>query len=140
MRLLLSLKFADNLPEYKTNYHYQMQGFIYGLLEKSSQFSQLHNKKGYKFFCFSNIFSSSGSNDNTDIRYLIISSPSRDFVRYVSMMLIKIKERKDRVSIGNMQLMIDDVRIFETKLKPPFTLITGTPIIIRISRRKVPKI
>ena len=116
-----------------------MQGFIYGLLEKSSQFSQLHNKKGYKFFCFSNIFSSSGSNDNTDIRYLIISSPSRDFVRYVSMMLIKIKERKDRVSIGNMQLMIDDVRIFETKLKPPFTLITGTPIIIRISRERYQK-
>jgi CRISPR-associated endoribonuclease Cas6 len=77
-----------------------MQGFIYGLLEKSSQFSQLHDKKGYKFFCFSNIFSPSGSNDNTDIRYIIISSPNRDFVRYVSMMLIKIKERKDRVSIA----------------------------------------
>jgi CRISPR/Cas system endoribonuclease Cas6 (RAMP superfamily) len=94
------------------------------VLRKSSQFSQLHDKKGYKFFCFSNIFSPSGSNDNTGIRYIIISSPNRDFVRYVSMMLIKIKERKDRVSIGNMQLMIDDVRIFETKLKPPFTLIT----------------
>ena len=46
MRLLLSLKSADNLVEYKTNYHYQIQEFIYGLLEKSSQFSQLHNKKG----------------------------------------------------------------------------------------------
>ena len=139
MRLLLSLKSADNLVEYKTNYHYQMQGFICGLLEKSSQFSQLHDKKGYKFFCFSNIFSPSGSNDNTGIRYIIISSPNRDFVRYVSTMLIKIKERKDRVSIGNMQLMIDDVRIFETKLKPPFTLITGTPIIIRISRERYQK-
>jgi len=139
MRLLLSLKSADNLVEYKTNYHYQMQGFICGLLEESSQFSQLHDKKGYKFFCFSNIFSPSGSNDNTDIRYIIISSPSRDFIRYVSMMLIKIKERKDRVSIGNMQLMIDDVRIFETKLKPPFTLITGTPIIMRISRERYQK-
>jgi CRISPR/Cas system endoribonuclease Cas6 (RAMP superfamily) len=41
----LSLKSADNLVEYKTNYHYQIQEFIYGLLEKSSQFSQLHNKK-----------------------------------------------------------------------------------------------
>ena len=38
-----------------------------------------------------------------------------------------------------MQLMIDDVRIFETKLKPPFTLITGTPIIMRISRERYQK-
>ena len=38
-----------------------------------------------------------------------------------------------------MQLMIDDARIFETKLKPPFTLITGTPIIMRISRERYQK-
>lgn len=139
MRLLLSLKSADNLLEYKTNYHYHLQGFIYGLLENSSQFSQLHNKKGYKFFCFSNIFSPSGSNDNTDIRYIIISSPSRDFARYVSSMLTKMKERKDHVSIGKMQLMIDNIQIFETELRPPFTLITGTPIIMRISRERYQK-
>jgi CRISPR-associated endoribonuclease Cas6 len=54
-------------------------------------------------------------------------------------MLINIKEHKDRVNIGKMQLMIDDVRIFETKLKPPFTLITGTPIIMRISRERYQK-
>jgi CRISPR-associated endoribonuclease Cas6 len=117
MRLLLSLKSIDITQRQETDYHYQLQSFIYSLLENSVQFLQLHNKKGYKFFCFSNIFSPSGSNDNTDIRYIIISSPSRDFVRYISSMLINIKEHKDRVNIGKMQLMIDDVRIFETKLK-----------------------
>lgn len=90
MRLLLSLKSIDTEQRQETDYHYQLQSFIYSLLENSVQFSQLHDKKGYKFFCFSNIFSPSGSNDNTDIRYVIISSP-RDFVRYVSVMLIKIR-------------------------------------------------
>jgi len=118
----LSLKSGDKLSGRETNYHYHLQGFIYGLLKNSSQFLQLHNKKGYKFFCFSNIFSPQGSNENMNIRYIIMSSPSRDFVRYVSSMLTKMKERKDPISIGKLQLTIDDLRIFDTKLKPPLTL------------------
>ena len=93
--IALKSQVIDTEQRQETDYHYQLQSFIYSLLENSAQFSQLHDKKGYKFFCFSNIFSPSGSNDNTDIRYIIISSPSRDFVRYVSMMLIKIKERQE---------------------------------------------
>jgi len=54
-------------------------------------------------------------------------------------MLKKIKESKDTINIGKLQLMIDDIRIFQTKLKPPFALITGTPIIMRISKERYQK-
>jgi CRISPR-associated endoribonuclease Cas6 len=139
MRLLLGLKPLVTLPRQETNNYYHLQGFIYSLLESSSQFSKLHNKKGYKFFCFSNTFSSSRSNDDTDIRYLIVSSPSKEFIRYIGSTLKKTKENKDPISIGKLKLLVDDVRIFETKLRSPFTLITGTPIVMRISKERYQK-
>jgi CRISPR-associated endoribonuclease Cas6 len=139
MRLLLSLKSVGNVKS-ETNYHYYLQSFIYSLLENSTLFTHLHNKKGYKFFCFSNIFSPSASNDNnTDAKHIIISSPSKYFVRHVSSMLIKKKERNDPISIGKMQLMIYEIKSFETRLRPPFTLITSTPIIVRISKERYQK-
>jgi CRISPR-associated endoribonuclease Cas6 len=136
MRLILSLK-SIAFPEHKANYQYLLQSFIYTLLEGSTQFSHLHDKKGYKFFCFSNLFSPTGIKDSdTDNRYVIISSPHLDFIKYIETMLIRKKERKDLISIGKLQLMIDNIRTFETKLRPPFSLITGTPIIIRVSRKR----
>ena len=53
--------------------------YVKAAQENSTQFSYLHNKKGYKFFCFSNIFSPAGSSCKTNIRYIIMSSPSKDF-------------------------------------------------------------
>lgn len=64
---------------------------------------------------------------------MIISSPSKHLIRHVSSMLFKKKERKDPITIGKRQLLVDDIRSLETKLRPPFSLITGTPIIMRIS-------
>jgi CRISPR-associated endoribonuclease Cas6 len=136
MRLLLSLKSADNIG-YEANYQYHIQSLIYTLLEGSTQFSHLHDKKGYKFFCFSNIFSPSRLNENKeDIRHIIISSPSRPLIGHLASMLVKKKEQKDPITVGKKQLFIEDIRSFETRLRPPFTLITGTPIIMRISRER----
>ena len=136
MRLLLSLKSVDNIG-HESNYQYHLQSFIYSLLEGSTLFSHLHDKKGYKFFCFSNIFSPSRSNvNNEDTRHLIISSPSKHFIGHVSSMLVRKKAHKDPITVGKKQLFIDDIHSFETSLKPPFTLITGTPIIMRISKER----
>ncbi len=136
MRLLLRLKSVDNIG-YETNYHYHLQSFIYTLLERSTQFSHLHHKKGYKFFCFSNIFSPSRSNvSKEDTKYLIISSPSKPFIGHVSSMLVRKKEHREPITVGKKQLFIEDIHSFETILKPPFTLITGTPILMRISKER----
>ena len=43
---------------------------------------------------------------------------------------------KDPMRIGKKQLFIDNISRFETKLRTPFTLITGTPIIMRIPKER----
>ena len=37
------------------NYHYNLQGLIYKML-RGSKHDKIHDKTGYKFFCYSNIF------------------------------------------------------------------------------------
>jgi len=46
---------------------------------------------------------------------------------------------EDPVRIGKNRLIIDNISSFETRLKIPFTLITGTPIIMRISKERYQK-
>ena len=73
------------------------------------------------------------------MRYFIISSPSRHFIGHVSSMLTRKREHKDPIVVGKKQLFIEDIRSFEMCLRPPFTLITGTPIIMRISKERYQK-
>ena len=54
MQLIIKLRCVESgLVE--TQYHDHLQAFIYNLL-KHSKYDYIHNKEGYKFFCFSNIF------------------------------------------------------------------------------------
>lgn len=76
-RLLLKLESTVNTP-YEMQYHCHLQGFIYSLL-RGSVYEQIHDEKGSKFFCFSNIFPFSDIREN-DIRTLIISSPDKQFI------------------------------------------------------------
>lgn len=111
-------------------YHYHLQGFVYSLLE-GSRYHYVHDKEGFKFFCFSNIFPAYDLVKN-DLRTLIISSPSSEFISYVNDILQKWNAG---VAIGNMKFKIEHTEKLDTKLPAgPFTLITGTPIVIRIPR------
>jgi CRISPR-associated endoribonuclease Cas6 len=118
-------------------YHYRLQGFIYSLVE-GSKYHYIHNKEGYKFFCFSNIFPAYDLKQG-DIRHLIISSPDPDFIRQVSSKLREKRLSRSRISIGNMKFDIAEVKVLQIQLKVPFTAITGTPIIIRVPREKYVK-
>ncbi|MDI6884677.1 MAG: hypothetical protein QMD00_06110 [Hadesarchaea archaeon] len=53
MRLLVKMK-AERDQAYDLKYHHKLQGFIYGLLDETP-YVRLHDRRGYKFFCFSNI-------------------------------------------------------------------------------------
>ena len=77
-RLLVKLRATDD-SRYEMEYHRHVQGLIYNLLLGSAYDN--HNKQGYKFFTFSNIFPFSNMRKN-DQRNLMISSPSDDFVSY----------------------------------------------------------
>ena len=74
MRLLIKLLCAES-SRYEMQYHYHLQGFIYNLL-KGSKYDYMHDKEGYKFFCFSNIFPATEYLEKNDLRTLIISSPA----------------------------------------------------------------
>lgn len=117
-------------------YHYHLQGFIYNLL-KSSKYSDLHDKEGYKFFCFSNIFPAYDLRQG-DTRTLIISSPSEDFIEYIGSSLHHLFKKPVSIAIGSMKFEIHGIEKFNLQIpaKSSFTFITGTPIIIRIRKEK----
>lgn len=133
MRLLARLQCAED-GRYEMQYHYHLQGFIYNLL-RGSKYHHIHNKEGYKFFCFSNIFPTRDLVKG-DLRTLIISSPDSEFVACLHEALQKWNSGGN-VAIGAMKFKVDYVEKFEIKIpNTPFTLITGTPIVMRIPREK----
>lgn len=100
MRLLIKL-YSKSSFLYDNEYHHNLQGFIYSLL-KNSKYHYLHDKKGYKFFCFSNIFPFSKYVQKGDIRYLVISSPDISFIDFLFESLNAISN--NTINIGKMQL------------------------------------
>ncbi len=133
MRLLVRLRCTEDGP-YEMQYHYHLQGFIYRLLE-GSKYHYVHDKEGYKFFCFSNVFPAYDLKAG-DVRTLIISSPDSEFIEYLKGVLNK--PWNVDVKVGSMKFKIDGVDKLDVRLpaNSPFTLITGTPITIRIPREK----
>lgn len=52
MRILITLKSLSDQIVDRLNYH-KLQGFMYGMLLKTEDYSYLHNIKSYKFFNYS---------------------------------------------------------------------------------------
>ena len=123
------------LPNFE--YHHAVQGFIYSMLDnQSSSFCDLHDKKTSKFFSFSNIFA--GSKPHELLFNLIISSPLERFIEEISNHLIKIVEEQKTIQIGDSQFYLQKIISFSNKnLAFPLKIITSTPILIRIPRRKI---
>ncbi len=118
-----------SLQTYEINfeYHGKIQGFIYSFL-KNNDFDQLHDKKGYKFFCFSNIFRSKNSGNY----HLIISSPNNELVNHLYEEIKKIISNRTLVSIESLFLIIKVIKIHEKSPKYPLKIVTQSPIILRI--------
>lgn len=122
MILLVKLRCTESCP-YEMQYHYHLQGFIYSLLE-GSRYHYVHNKEGYKFFCFSNIFPVKDLVKN-DVRTLIISSPDSGFISYLEEILLHPSNLE--VKVGCMRFKIDYIDKLNVKLpnRSAFTLITA---------------
>ncbi|MBU5688855.1 MAG: hypothetical protein KQA41_01340, partial [Candidatus Aenigmarchaeota archaeon] len=133
MRLLLKLKTKGSF-KYDLSYYHKAQGFIYNLL-KDTDYGILHDKKDYKYFCFSNIFPIGDIKDN-ETRNFLISSPDRVFIKILFDKLSDLSNKKNSINIGEMEFFIDSIDVVNIKLKKKFNLITATPIIIRIPENK----
>lgn len=135
MRLLIKLG-ASKDQRYEYKYHYATQGFIYNLL-KDTEFEYIHDKKYYKFFCFSNIFPLSAEMKKGDIKYLLVSSPNIRLIKVIATKLKEIKHTSSIIDISGMKFIILGYKIFNSRFKKEnLRLITATPIIIRIPRYK----
>jgi len=136
MRLLLELK-ANKDFNYDNNYFHKLQGFIYNLI-KNTEYSKLHDKKGYKFFCFSNIFPlpKDYKIKTGEVKKLIISSLDKVFIKFLAE---KLKERKELIHIGEMEFLIDELKVFSLKFRKNLRLISATPIIVRIPEKNYEK-
>ena len=130
MRIILKLRSSTTFS-INFEYHSKIQGFLYSIL-KNTSFEYLHDKKGYKFFSFSNIFK-----DKSDVNLfnLIISSPSCKLIREIAYHLQKIKENNIPLEIGNI-FELKSFKILNYNLSFPIKIITATPIIIRIPLKR----
>lgn len=139
MRLLINLRAAKN-QGYESLYHHKLQGFVYGLL-RDSGFDGLHDKRGYKFFCFSNIFPIKDMNAGEAFN-LIISAPNVELISSLERALENIladaegNGRDANVNIGEMSFEVVGFKKLETKLKrKDLRVLTATSVIIRIPER-----
>jgi len=131
MRILIGLRALKD-QGYDPRYHHKLQGFIYDLL-RGTPYSDLHDRRGYKFFCFSNIFPPADMRRG-DLRHLLISSPERPLLGVLEGKLSEILEGDGRVEVGDMAFSLESLRVLEPRLRGGCTLVSGTPIVVRIPR------
>ena len=137
MRLLVRLK-ALRRVAYNLAYHKDLQGLVYRFL-RNSAFKTLHDRKGYKYFSFSNIIPPSGVINEGSNKTLIIASPDRRLIETLSHSLEGIMTRE--IKIGEMAFRVEATRIFNHDLPRDafgdFTLTSGTPIVVRIPQNRL---
>jgi len=135
--LLVKLKALQRVA-YNPAYHKDLQGLVYRFL-RNSKFKALHDKKGYKYFSFSNIIPPSRVIDEGSEKNLIIASPDRDFIETVSNRLEMVP--CGEVRVGEMIFKVEETRIFSQELPENefdrFTLSSGTPIVVRIPKNRL---
>jgi len=137
LRLLVKLR-ALRKAAYDLAYHKNLQGLIYRFL-RNSEFQTLHDRKGYKYFSFSNIIPPSRVIDEGTDKTLIVASPNNNFIETVSKGLDELNGGE--VRIGEMVFRVEAARIFNHDLPwdafGEFTLISGTPIVVRIPQNRL---
>jgi len=131
MRVLVELRALSNCV-YDLMYHHKLQGFLYGLLA-GSEYAGLHDRRGYKFFCFSNIFPSVDMREG-DMRRFLFSSPDVDLLGVIVDGLDKVQRSRERVNIGEMSFSVEGVSVLEPKVGRSCVLAASTPIVVRIPK------
>ena len=131
MRVLIEFKALSNCV-YDLMYHHKLQGFLYNLLVES-KYADLHDRRGYKFFCFSNIFPSIDMHQG-DMRRFLISSPDAGLIGVFVKGLNSIQRSKERLNVGEMSFSVEGVSVLEPKVGGSCVLVAGTPIVVRIPK------
>lgn len=127
MRLIIKFKSLIEFS-YDSVSSYDIQGFIYSLLE-NTQFNDYHDLRGFKFFNFSNIFPLTDFKPN-DIKTIIISSPNNALIKLLSYEL----KNKEFFRLNNYIMKVVKIKTFH--MKSGHNLITATPIVLFENNKK----
>jgi len=133
LRLLMRLR-ADSTFPYDHGYRHNLQGFIYRLMRQAG-YDDLHDRKGCKFFSFSNVIPPTPTVGKGSIRSILVASPDEDLIRTTHGELEEMCGSD--IKLGRMSFRLEGSRLFDVELPEDFhecTLIAGTPIVIRIPR------
>ncbi|ADP77926.1 CRISPR-associated protein Cas6 [Methanothermus fervidus DSM 2088] len=128
MRLLIKFKPKKDFGYTSVN-NYTIQGFIYSFLKRSSKFESYHNRRGFKYFCFSNIFPISNFKRG-ETKNLIISSPAPRLLKTIK----KEIKRNESYYLGKIPIELESVSLFKTRFGRQF--ITSTPVVLYKNNRK----
>ncbi len=112
-----------NFIKYNEIDKYTVQGFIYSILKKDSSFNDYHDRRGFKFFCFSNIFPVSDFEKNS-LKNLIISSPNENLIGVLYFQLKKMSS----FNLKNHKMELLKVELLNNKYCSKF--ISSTPIVL----------
>jgi len=127
MRALIRFRSQKFVPHSKINKH-TVQGMIYSLLQ-GTEFEDLHAKRGFKYFTFSDIFPPGDFYPGRE-KSLLISSPNPRFIEAIH---IYAK------GLGYLYLSDEPFEIVEVKkFRVPSTgrFITGSPVVLYKDNRK----
>ena len=119
MRLLITFK-TKEMFLYDDINPYFIHSFIWKSV-RDTEFSALHDKRGFKFFTFSNIFPVSDFNEN-ECKNLIISSPNSAFLKILKHEI----ETKGGFSLGIHEFVIENIKLFNVPLRKTWQ--TSTPM------------
>lgn len=129
MRLLVSLQCLGDWA-YDLKYHHKLQGFLYGLME-GTVYRGLHDRRGYKFFCYSNLFPPKDARAG-ETRRLLVASPNPNLIQVLGDRFAKV----DVAHIGDGAFKVRDVKELDLRIRDGCVLVAGTPIVVRIPKER----
>lgn len=134
MRILLELEALKDQTVGSADFH-KLQGFMYEHVIGSTAFSSIHDKKNYKFFCFSNIFPPAPVRTG-EKRNILFSSPDRSLTEVVFAYMKEACEQGRTINIGEQSYKFTSASVIMLSVGEKCTIKTSTPITARLPERR----
>ncbi len=122
MRLLLTLEPLEDFPSFAIGKH-TIQSMLYYHLT-GTEYDDLHRRKGFKFFTFSDLFPG-GDFHKGKVKNLLVSSPDDGLIETLHERL----SGAERVIFGRHPFIVRKVKKF--RLRPTGRFTTGSPVVVR---------
>lgn len=129
MRCLVRLTALQD-HAYNPAYHVKLQGALYSYLE-SAGYEFIHRERPFKFLTFSNIFPPQDMQEG-DSRTWLVASPNEALIESVNDAIWS----DSTLEVGDQRYRVDRTSTFEITPDSTGTIETGTPIVVRIPRKR----